>query len=130
MKINFDDSKWQDGKGGFGMNVPNHGVVGTPWSTPHIWLRRHFNPGALTAAQISTLCVTDYHDDDVSVFINGVPGFASRGFQVDYENKPLTPESRAAVLTGADNVLAVEGDNEGGGQYVDVGLSTRKLKPQ
>jgi hypothetical protein len=110
--------------------VPNHGVLGTAWGTPHIWLRRHFNPGALTTDQINTLCVTDYHDDDVSVFINGVPAFASRGFQVDYENKPLSTESRAAVRPGADNVLAVEGDNEGGGQYVDVGLSTRKLKPQ
>jgi hypothetical protein len=128
MKRDFDDSKWQDGKGGFGMTVPNHGVVGTAWSTPHIWLRRHFNPGPLTTEQLNGLCVTDYHDDDVSVFINGVPGFAARGFQVDYENKELSPESRSAVLPGADNVLAVEGDNEGGGQYVDVGLSTRELK--
>jgi hypothetical protein len=129
-KSDFDDSKWQEGKGGFGMAVPNHGVVGTPWGTPHIWLRRHFNPGALTAEEINTLCVSDYHDDDVSVFINGVPGFAARGFQTDYENKPLSPESRAAVRAGADNVLAAEGDNEGGGQYVDVGLSTRKPKAQ
>jgi len=128
MKSDFDDSKWQPGKGGFGGNVPNHGILGTPWGTPHIWLRRHFNPGALTAEQIKGLCVTDYHDDDVSVWINGVPGFASKGFQVDYENKLLSPESRTAVAPGADNVLAVEGDNEGGGQYVDAGLSTRKLK--
>jgi hypothetical protein len=128
MKSNFDDSKWQDGKGGFGGDVPNHGMLGTPWSTAHIWLRRHFNPGALTAGQVNGLCVTDYHDDDVSVFINGVPAFAARGYQVDYENKALSPESRAALRPNADNVLAVEGDNAGGGQYVDVGLSTRTLK--
>ena len=128
MKPHFDDSKWQDGKGGFGMAVPNHGVIGTPWSAPHIWLRRHFNPGPLTTEQLNGLCVTDYHDDDVSVFINGVSGFAARGFQVDYENKLLSPEGRAAVVPGADNLLAVEGDNEDGGQYVDVGLSFEKIR--
>jgi hypothetical protein len=128
MKEDFDDSKWQDGKGGFGMAVPNHGLVGTPWSTGHIWLRRHFNPGALTPSQLDQLCVTDYHDDDVSVYFNGVFAFATRGFQIDYENREPSLASRHAVLPHADNVLAAEGDNAGGGQYVDVGLSLRAIE--
>ena len=129
-KKDFDDSKWKDGKAGFGMEVPNHGVVGTLWDTPHVWMRRHFNPGALTADQLEKLCVNDYHDDDVAVFINGVPAFAARGFQSDYENKAISPESRHAVVPGADNVLAAEGSNAAGGQYVDVGLSVRsEAKP-
>jgi hypothetical protein len=130
MKKDFDDSKWQDGKGGFGMEVPNHGIVGTPWSTPHIWMRRHFNPGALTTSQLDQLCATEYHDDDVTIYLNGVPAYLARGFQVDYDSRPLTPGGCHAVLPNADNVIAVEGDNEGGGQYVDVGLSLRQpLKP-
>jgi hypothetical protein len=127
MKKDFDDSKWQDGPGGFGIPVPNHGIVGTPWTTPHIWLRRHFNPGALSPGQLDGLGVTDYHDDDVSVYLNGVPAFAARGFQVDYENEPASPESRRALVPNADNVLAVEGDNADSGQYVDVGLSVREV---
>ena len=125
MRKGFDDSKWQDGKGGFGGEVPNHGILGTPWDTPHIWLRRHFNPGPLTAGQLDQLCVIDYHDDDINLYINGVPGYTAFGYQADYENKLLSPEACRAVVPSADNVLAVEGSNEAGGQYVDAGLSIR-----
>jgi hypothetical protein len=126
MKKDFDDSKWQEGRGGFGMEVPNHGVVGTPWSTPHIWLRRHFNPGALSASQIDSLGITDYHDDDVTVYINGVSALTARGFQSDYENVPASAEGRHALVPNADNVIAAKSDNADGGQYVDVGLSVRE----
>ena len=125
MRTDFDDSRWQEGKGGFGVEVPNHGMVGTRWTTPHIWLRRHFNPGALTPGQIDQLCVTDYHDDDISLYVNGIAGYAAMGYQNDYETQLLSPESRRAVVPSADNVLAIEGSNEAGGQYIDVGLSIR-----
>jgi len=125
LKKDFDDSKWQNGKSGFGGEVPNHGILGTPWRTHHIWLRRHFNPGALTPDQLDQLCVTDYHDDDISVYLNGVPGYTALGYQVDYESKLLSSEARRAIVPSADNVLAVEGSNEAGGQYVDAGLSIR-----
>src|SRR6185312_1685143 len=58
---NFDDSQWSNGVGGFGAGNPAGFTVRTPWNTPDIWLRRTFNPGALTAQQITSLfsmCIT------------------------------------------------------------------------
>jgi hypothetical protein len=52
--------------------VPDHGLVSTPWTSAHIWMRRHFNPGEITPEQIAHLCVSDYHDEDIEVYINGV----------------------------------------------------------
>jgi hypothetical protein len=128
MAKNFDDSHWQDGKGGFGVEVPDHGLIGTPWTSDHIWMRRHFNPGAITTDQIAHLCVSDYHDEDIEMYINGVPAYRATGYLTRYETKALTVEGRKALAPNADNVLAVSCLNKEAGQYVDVGLTILKFE--
>ncbi len=122
----FNDSAWKQGKGGFGApKTPGIGLLGTHWTkTPgDIWLRRTFNPGALTPAQISQLFVHDYHDEDIEVYINGVKAYSAPGFIASYEYKPLSPAAKQAIHPGAANTLAVHCHQTGGGQYIDVGLS-------
>ena len=125
MAKTFNDSVWQSGAGGFGTDVPTSPRIGTAWTTADIWLRRTFNPGQLTAEQISQLVIRDYHDEDVEVYINGVRAYAASSYIGSYEYKPLTPEGRKAIIPNGENTLAVHCHQTGGGQYIDVGIFQR-----
>ncbi len=123
--VNFNDTAWTQGAGGFGTDPPGHGIVGTPWTTGDIWLRRSFALPKLTPLQISRLVIRDYHDEDIDVYINGVKAYSAPGYIGAYENRPLTPDARKAIHPGQVNTLAVHCHQTKGGQYIDVGLSER-----
>ena len=124
-KTAFDDAAWTDGAAPFGKQ---EGVVGrTPWATPDIWLRKHFNPGPLSADELQRLALRIFHDDDVQVFINGVPAFANTGYVNSYEYRSLSKAATKALVSGGDNVLAIHCLQKTGGQYIDAGLSEREL---
>ena len=127
FKPSFDDSAWKQGLGGFGHDAPGHGLIGTPWTdTPgDIWLRRTFNPGALTPQQVSRLVFRDYHDEDIDVYINGVPAYSATGYISSYEYRPLSKAAQQSLLLNADNQIAVHCHQTEGGQYIDVGISER-----
>ena len=119
----FDASKWRTGRGGFGTsNTPGIGKLGTVWRTRDIWLRRSFNPGKITAAQIAKIGVRDYHDEDVEIYINGTLVYWGFGYTTRYERRPLHPIARRAIIANAKNVIAVHCRQTRGGQYIDVGL--------
>ena len=121
----FDTARWQQAKGGFGTDVPSHGLLGSTWTTPDIWLRRSFNPGKLTAQQIEHLVVRNYHDEDVEIYINGVLAYSAGGYTTSYESKPLSKAAKQSIVPNATNVMAVHCHQTTGGQYIDVGLSER-----
>ncbi len=122
----FTGSDWKSAPGGFGtQNTPGIGQLGTVWNTPDIWLYRTFTLPNLTAEQVGQIVLRDYHDEDVEVFINGVLAYKSTGFIGSYENKPITPEARQALVLGGENAIAVHCHQTQGGQYIDVGLSLR-----
>ena len=125
MSKTFDASGWQSGMGGFGTEVPTSPRIGTPWTTGDIWLRRTFNPGTLTAEQVSQLVIRDYHDEDIEVYINGVLAYKAGGFISSFEYKPITPEGKKALLPDRENTLAVHCHQTTGGQYIDVGFFLR-----
>ena len=127
----FDDAAWQQGPGGFGDDAPGHGIIGTPWTdTPgDIWLRRTFNPGPLTPQQIARLVFRDYHDEDIDVYINGVPAYSAPGFVSSYEYRPWSQAARQSLRPNADNQIAVHCHQTGGGQYIDVGIFERIPSP-
>ena len=124
FKTSFDDAAWKQGPGGFGDDAPGHGIIGTSWTdTPgDIWLRRSFNPGNLTTAQIARLVVRDYHDEDIDVYINGALAYSAPGYISNYENRPLTEAGRQSLRPNTDNLLAVHCHQTDGGQYIDVGI--------
>jgi len=123
----FNDTAWSNGPAGFGAgNPPNtSGLVRTAWKTSDIWLRRTFNPGTLTSQQISNLVFNVYHDEDVDIYINGVLSGSASGYTTAYVLLPLNTAGQAAIIPNAGNLLAVHCHQTGGGQYIDVGISTR-----
>ncbi len=124
---NFNAAGWSTGLGGFGTTDP--GVTpDTAWNTPgYIYLRRTFNPGTLTSQQLADLVFTVYHDEDVAIYINGVPAASAAGYSTAYVSLPLTPQGLAAIIPNGTNVLAVSCYQTTGGQFIDVGLSDQTL---
>lgn len=121
-----NDSHWSQGMGAFGNN-DNHS--GTPWTTPDLWLRRSFHPGILTPAQLRNLVITEFHEGNIEIFINGVQTYAQHGmngsYEGRYEHRPMGQPVRQAVLSNADNVIAVHCHAISDKQYFDAGLSIR-----
>ena len=123
--LSFDDAAWTTGPGGFGTDPPGRGPVGTPWTTDDIWLRRTFNPGSLTPEQVARLVVRDFHDEDIDVYINGVPAYSAPGFISSYQYRPLSKAARQSLVPNGENRIAVHCHQTVGGQYIDVGIFER-----
>jgi len=117
-KPGFDDSAWKKGPGGFGTEGTPGAVVRTEWKTADIWLRREM---AVPDQKFTSLQFRVHHDEDVEIYLNGVLACKLNGFQGEYEERPMTPEGKAALKPGK-NLIAVHCKQTGGGQYVDVGL--------
>jgi hypothetical protein len=123
----FDASAWNSGVAGFGAgNPPNTaGLVRTPWTTSNIWLRTSFNPGSLTAQQISNLVFVVYHDEDVEIYINGSLAAGASGYTTTYVLLPMNSAGQSALMLNDTNLIAVHCHQTTGGQYIDVGISVR-----
>src|SRR5262249_32446945 len=115
----FDDGAWQQGSSGFGTKGTPGAYIGTRWDTDAIWLRRAIElpPAPLHEPQ---WCV--HHDEDVEVWLDGLPVFARKGYTTAYEFTPVDAATRA-LLTPGRHVLAVHCVQTTGGQFIDVGLS-------
>ena len=123
-------ANWQVGPGGFGTaNTPGIGQLGTVWNTPDVWLRRTFTLPNLTPEQVNQLVITDYHDEDVEIYLNGVLAYSRTGYTSNYENAPIKEEARRALNIGGQNVMAIHCHQTQGGQYIDAGLSL-KIMPK
>ncbi len=123
----FDDNAWNNGFGGFGTAGTPGAIVRTQWDKSDIWLRRVFNPGALSVEQIRDLVFRLHHDEDVEIYLNGVPAFSTSGFSSSYLYFPVNEAARAALRPNVTNTLAVHCRQTAGGQYIDVGLDIRSV---
>ncbi len=123
----FDDTSWNQGPGGFGTDGTPGAIIGTPWETSDIWLRRTFNPGALTSEDLEKLVWRIHHDEAADVYINGQPALSSTGYTTLYVPLPVSSDAKAALIMNASNVLAVHCSQTEGGQYIDVGLSLETI---
>lgn len=115
----FDASQWKTGPAGFGTAGTPASLVRTEWKTPEIWLRTEFDAPATVGNR--RLIARVHHDEDVEIYLNGVPAAKAGGFTKNYGLLPLSPEAAAAVTPGK-NVLAVHCRQTTGGQYIDVGI--------
>ena len=122
---NFDDSNWQSAPGAFGGKMEGGPKINSPWESSDIWLRRTFDVGNLSAAEIDQLVLRQYHDDGVEIYINGVLAYKNGDAIHDYINVQLSAEAKAAIKPGATNVLAVHCHDIVGDRHVDVGLYRR-----
>ena len=121
----FDDSNWTSAPGAFGGAMEGGPKITTSWESNDIWLRRTFEVGNLSAAEIDQLVLRQYHDDGIEIYINGVLAYRNGDAVHDYINVPISAEAKAAIKPNAINVLAVHCHENFGDQHVDVGLYRR-----
>jgi hypothetical protein len=94
--------QWQQAPGGFGRKGTPGAVVRTEWATPEIYLRRDFT----LERPPTTAALNLHHDEDVEVYINGVPAYKATGHVKQYTRVPVSDEAVRAMRKGR-NVLAV-----------------------
>jgi predicted alpha-1,2-mannosidase len=114
----FSDADWQQGAGGFG--TADEGVTPrTPWTSPDIWMRTTFDLKKIPAHAAFSV----YHDQDVEIYLNGVPAATETSYVHRYQCLPLAPEILATLKIGA-NTLAVHvlHPEEGGRRFADATL--------
>lgn len=120
----FNDSEWKSGLAAFGsMNAPNDKLIGTKWNTNSIHMRRWFYLGDLSQEVIDNLKFKVFHDDDIVIYLNGVPAANKGGYGMSYTNVDISQDALATLKPNSWNLLAVEGRQGSGEQIMDVGLS-------
>jgi hypothetical protein len=119
----YRETTWKEGLSGFGDNNPPGSHVNTTWSSSVIRLRYHLDLTGFTSEQMNALTGRIHHDEDVTVYLNGVVAFQESGYLTAYKNISLNQEALDALTPDDTNVIAIECTNKGGGQYIDFGLS-------
>jgi len=123
LKDPKDCPQWKRGKGGFGMPGTPGGRIHTHWGTPDIWMRSTYVLKKGTDA--SRLSLEVCHDEDFEVYINGVLAARATGYITDYRLFAISPKARRALKVGK-NTIAVHCHQTAGGQYIDVGFTSKK----
>ena len=85
-------------------------------------MRYHLDLTGFTPEQMSALTGRIHHDEDVTVYFNGVVAFQESGYLTVYKNITLNQEAIDALTADDTNVIAIECTNRGGGAYIDFGL--------
>ncbi|MDB6080438.1 MAG: hypothetical protein JWO82_4185, partial [Akkermansiaceae bacterium] len=114
----FNDSAWKTGEAGFGAGGVPRAKIKTPWTNSDIWMRKEVT---LPSRIPDNVAIYSYHDEDLTVFINGVPAASAGGFTTDYQVVELSKAGKAALKPGK-NIIAVQCHQTGGGQFVDVAV--------
>ncbi|MHC4130762.1 MAG: glycoside hydrolase family 2 protein [Planctomycetota bacterium] len=120
-ELDFDDSNWSTGEGGFGQPDAVGAIVRTDWSTEVIWLRKSFELSSVEEIQNPYLVL--YHDfeEKTEVYLNGELIAEGPEHQAAYTLFELDSEGKEKLKNG-ENVLAVHGKQNSRRQYVDAGL--------
>ena len=126
---NFNDSSWKRSAGGFGSDsFRRRQKVSTEWKTDVIWLRRHFQC-SVQVKKVINAEIDIYHDDDVHIYLNGVPLLCEYGWSKEWKKYIIPKERLAAALKKGDNVIAVKAMSpDKNGNYIDFGLSANVAK--
>ena len=120
----FDDSAWASATGGFGTRVDGSGnQIGTLWNTSNIWIRKTFTLGNLTPLQLKNLRLSVFHDENASIYINGVLAATLTGYTTDYIPVEISQAAKNALVMNGTNTIAISCRQTTGGQFIDAGLS-------
>ena len=122
-KKDYKETSWKEGLAGFGASNPPGSFVNTAWSSSVIRIRYHLDLTGYTQEQMQALTGRIHHDEDVTVYFNGVVAFQESGYLTSYKNISIKQEALDALTPDDTNIIAIECTNKGGGQYIDFGLS-------
>ena len=124
FESDFDATNWREGISGFGTESAPGAYLNTAWKTPDIWLRQQFT---LAPEETRGLKLRVYHDEDASIYLNGVLAVKFSGFITDYDEVEISKEAAAALRAGV-NTIAVHCHQTKGGQAIDVGILVPQLE--
>ena len=110
---------WTKTEGGIGMPGTPNATIRYRWDSKNIWMRTQFGLQAIP----ETLNLVIHHDEDVVVYLNNEEIYRGQGFLTDYKVVPLGEKAIQVLQTGK-NVIAVHCMNRGGGQFIDLNLTT------
>ena len=120
----FDDSAWKRSPGGFGGKGIDRdhaeAKVATPWTTNTLRVRRTFE--FKEKGEIVGGILDMFHDEDVTVYLNGREILKVGGFNTRYDLFAADVAAFKAALKPGRNVLAAEVKQTAGAQYFDCGL--------
>jgi beta-galactosidase len=119
--LEYDDSDWSSGEGGFGQPDAVGTIVRTDWTTELIWLRKTFDLPSVDKIQNPYLVL--YHDfeEKTEVYLNGEVIANGPEHQIAYTLFELGTEGKEKLKNGR-NVLAVHGKRQSRRQYIDAAL--------
>lgn len=122
MKPTFDDSTWKTGAGAFGTWAPDNVPVRTRWTdTPgDIWIRRTITLPTNTTGNLTFMV---YHDEDIEIYVDGMPAASDSGYNSIYEPLDISGPALAHLKPGATITLAAHVKQTIGGQGVDIGIA-------
>ncbi|MEW5981131.1 MAG: sugar-binding domain-containing protein [Acidobacteriota bacterium] len=118
MSPDFDDGAWQTGLAPFGAGSTEGVPRRTSWTTPSIWLRQSFVSESGSADGLHLVIA---HDEDATIYLNGVEAASMSGYTTGYVIVPVRSEAARAIRKGV-NVVAVTCRQTKGGQVIDAGL--------
>ena len=120
---NFDDSGWKRAPGGFGRRVVfnqlRHARLNVEWGTKKLFLRKRFQ---WDGGEVSRAVVDAYHDDDMTVWLNGWLMMTNNDTNSDWQPYNIPARRFNKALKKGVNVLCVEVRNNAQSQYFDCGL--------
>ncbi|WP_428656893.1 glutaminase domain-containing protein [Runella sp.] len=114
---NFDDSKWQTGRLPFGSHANRCHLS---WTKGGVWIRRIFDWDG--AADLNALRLMLAYNDEVEVFLNGVPVFEHHNVAEDYRSYVI-PAKALETLKKGQNILMIYALHTSGNAFIDMGLS-------
>ncbi|AYD47106.1 glycoside hydrolase family 2 [Arachidicoccus soli] len=120
---NFDAANWKDGQAGFGSEGTPGAVIKTNWTTHDIWLRQSFSLKNISKVNRKNLMLNIHHDDACTVYINGVKAAELNGATSGYTITNMSEAAQNALHLNGENIMAIHCHQDGGGQYIDAGIS-------
>ncbi|MBQ3288208.1 MAG: leucine-rich repeat protein [Kiritimatiellae bacterium] len=119
----FDDSGWKRAPGGFGRRERNvqlsRARLNTEWDTKAIFLRKRFT---WNGGDVSRAVVDAYHDDDVTIWLNGRLMMTANDSNSDCQPFEIPARRFNKALRKGENVFCAEVRNNWNCQYFDCGL--------
>ena len=116
----YNDKSWKSDKMPFGSGWDNN--ASTKWVTKNILVRRLFNIDDLN---IEKLILQLRHDDDVEVYINGLPAYNCKDCYVSSIKEYSLSDEIKKSLKKTDNVMAIHCSNPRGNSWIDAGLANQ-----
>lgn len=120
--INYDDSTWKKGEGGFASEEVKGATTryqGTLWDSQNIFLRKEFT---VDPSATGNLALRVNHDGDTQIYLNGKEIYRKTG--ADYVLYNLSKKDKSALKNGK-NILAIE-SKKGRDNYINAALFDMK----